>query len=905
MSDRADGTARSDPNASRKAPNQRRTSTAVIVVAIMVAAGLAPIVLAQMPTLLGNGNAGQSQGLPIGATPSAKTGGTPSVVTLGNQERQDITAANQWAEGNIDFWLESHFYDTEVRFDAGRGAATVPNIIDFGMSFYFSNKNAITIDWSQDWHVTLAKSAMYWTKSSAPAGDPFTCPTPPNIVPMPVNGKTIQVPINGSICLQGVTANTTGNPSTGWLDIGGLPLAQLNSVLPKRNEPCTSVSSVTGLCVSGTETQSSPAGEHYFAVNFSALFGPSGVSPQSWWPNLPAGMSLALYFRNHLAMTSVWDTAVGGAGGGSQPQFCITTPVGARLNTVYNRCGWTTVARLGAGAAAGSSNHGDVIAPGIGDKTIPLPNVVAPSGFITVCKIVTTYTNDTTGALGALTNNWSVRVQGPFETNETHLTGFSGLGCARFGPLFPANYTVTESVKSGYLNIGVVVNPSADRITGTNPNASNPVNVSISDAEAVAGSGPTVTFVNVIPSPELVENCTYTIKDASGTLVNRTYALVGDTITHNYTVLNDGNIALNITQNHTNTAVFGANPLFTGTLAPGASHSTYRSAVVNQSNIMDLSDSCSSLGVATIGGTTINHTSSARCTVPWAEPNISFEKHPVASDNATVAPGGCLEITVSVTNSGNATAIVNVTDHLNVGQTLLNGGPLTATCGSPSPALSSPAIAGDYAAPVNAVWTNVTVGANQTVNLTFWVVVTATTDGAHVTGNLTLTATNTNGASYTPDPNTAQDLVTVVRPVLKLTEFGYTNSPNGTATSGVVNGTTVYTVVFTNYGSGAALLSGYLNVSVSGGGNGSLTCWASTGPAVLSGCSLGWANVSLAAYGHPGSSVTFTLTVSYHLMPTGALVRAALVASYTSSAGGTVFVPSGVPAKIEFTIEGG
>lgn len=1015
--------------------------------AVLVAAGLTPIVLTQVPSLGGAGSHAPSSNGGL-LSQARKTGGTPSVTTLGNQERQDITAANQWAEGNLDYWLESHLYDTEVRFDAGNSNVTVPSLIDFAMSFYFSNKNAITIDWSQDWHVTLNQSSMYWTKTSAPAGAPYACPTPPGIVPIGLHGKTIDEPLNGSVCIQGVQANTTGNVNTGWLDVGGLPLAQLNQVLPKRNEPCTSVSSVTGLCVSGAETEATPAAQHYFEVNFSALFGPGGVSPQSWWPNLPAGMSLALYFRNHLALTPVWETSVGGAGGGSQPQFCINTTIGARLNTHYDRCGWTNISRLGAGAAAGSSNHGNVIAPGIGSKTIPLPNVISPSGFITVCKVVTTYANDTTGALGNLTDNWTMHVQGPFETNETHPTGFTSPGCARFGPLFPTNYTVSETMRSGYVGLGTVVTPSGDRLTGTNPNLSNPVNVSISITEANAGSGPNVTFVNLIPNPKLIENCTVTVRNGSGQVVNRTYAIVGDTVTHNYTVTNDGNVPLNITQNHTNTAVFGPNPLFTGVLYPGQSHSTFRSVIVNSTNLMDLSDSCSSVGFATVGGGNVSANSSSICHVGFAAPNISFVKHPVAADNVTVLSGGCVEINITVTNSGNASAWVNVSDALAAGQTLLDGGPLTSQCGSPSstpslplssgdypapvtiawnnvsvdanssvtfsfwvivtatadgaqvtgnmtltarnanganytpavhtaedvitvlapnvsfikhpvaadnvsvvpggcleitisvsntgsaaawvnvsdaldagqtlldggaqtdqcgapsPAPSLPLAPGDYAAPVTIAWDNVSVGVNETVNLTFWVIVTKTTDGAQVTGNMTLTAVNANGIDYTPATNTARDVATVVRPILKLTEFGYTNAPNGTPTSGVVNGTTVYTVTFTNFGDNASLLSGYLNVSVSSGAGGSLTCWASSGPAALSGCSLHWTNVSLAPFGQAGDSVTFTLTISYANMPSGAAISAALTASYISSVGGTTYVPSGVPATIEFTIEG-
>src|SRR6266571_7245294 len=82
------------------------------------------------------------------------TASTASLSTLGNQERQDITAKNEWVEGNIDFWLESHLYDAEVRFDAG-SPALIPDTIDIGMSFFFPEKNAIVIDWTQDWHVTL------------------------------------------------------------------------------------------------------------------------------------------------------------------------------------------------------------------------------------------------------------------------------------------------------------------------------------------------------------------------------------------------------------------------------------------------------------------------------------------------------------------------------------------------------------------------------------------------------------------------------------------------------------------------------------------------------------------------------------------------------------------------------
>ncbi|HYS71897.1 MAG TPA: hypothetical protein VEM95_05700, partial [Thermoplasmata archaeon] len=327
----------------------------------------------------------------LGPTPTASTAG---LTTLGNQERQDITAKNEWVEGNIDFWLESHLYDAEVRFDAG-SPALIPDTIDIGMSFFFPEKNAIVIDWTQDWHVTLDPTTAFWTQTSAPPGAPFRCSTPPNIVSIPVNGRSILVPQDGSICISDVAADTTGNPNTGWVDLFALPLADLNKVIPKRNEPCTM--EVNGLCQAGAETESTPAGEHFFRVSLVGLFGPTGLYPQSWWPNMPAGKSLAVYFRNHLALTAVWKTAIGGPGGGSQPEFCITTGPGSIRNTGYNRCSWTTISREGAGGAQGSKNHGNVHAPGIGTKTIPLPQVVAPTGFLTVCKKVTEVVTDRFG----------------------------------------------------------------------------------------------------------------------------------------------------------------------------------------------------------------------------------------------------------------------------------------------------------------------------------------------------------------------------------------------------------------------------------------------------------------------------------------------------------------------------
>lgn len=864
-----------DPSESNRS-SVPRTVKAVLIALVIVASIFAVMVTIVLPSQAGSG---------LGVT------------TLGNQERQDITADNQWVEGNIDFWLESHLYDTEVRLDAGTSATTLPSTMDIGMSFFFSNNNAIVIDWTQDWHVTLNQQVMFWTKNSAPTGAPFTCSTPPNIVSIPVNGRSIQVPEAGSVCIKNVDANETGNPATGWADLMSLTMAQLNSVLPKRNEPCNTISG--GLCSSGTESESAPVTEHYFRVSLVNLFGPSGVYPQSWWPNLPANSHLALYFRNHLAMTSIWETSVGASGGGSQPQFCINTPIGAILNTNYNRCGWTTISRFGAGAASGSKNHGDVFAPGIGDKTIPLPQVIAPSGFITVCKIVTGSSTDQTGSLGVLTNGWTVGVKGPFSTNETKVTGSFTTGCARFGPLFPASgYSVNETLQSGYINIGVVVNPSGDRSTGTNPNPSNPVSVSISFTEANAATGPTVTFVNFKPTPNIASNCSVALTDNNGLPVTRGYAIAGDKVTLTYTVTNTGNDALTVFLNHTNTLVFGPNPLFSGVLQPGQSANATRSHLVNTTDSGLISDFCSAVGIDQFG--TVKTSQSHDCDFTVKAPHVSFTKYPQAADHVFVVPGQHFTYRITVTNSGDAPAVVTVSDALGAGQELLNGGANTGAGDLPSVAPSSPAAGADYAAPVTITWSGLTVAPSTTIFLNFTVLVTSTVDGAQLTGTMTLTATNQDGVDYTPNPNTAGNLITVTRPILKLSQFGYTNTPNGTPVQGVTTGITVYTIVFTNFGNSTASLTGSFVVSVSGQGSGTFDCKTSSAGVSLSGCSLTFSGVSIA----PGGTFSFQLTIEYNNFASGAVIDANLNASYTTSGSSTVYIPSGVPAEIRFTVQG-
>jgi len=140
------------------------------------------------------------------------------------------------------------------------------------------------------------------------------------------------------------------------------------------------------------------------------------------------------------------------------------------------------------------------------------------------------------------------------------------------------------------------------------------------------------------------------------------------------------------------------------------------------------------------------------------------------------------------------------------------------------------------------------------------------------------------------------------RPILKLSEFGYTNTPTGTPIHGVTSGVTVYTVKMTNYGSADATLSGSLTVTVSDTTGGSFACTASSGPgSSLSGCTLTFDGVSVPI----GATVTYTLTLEYTTLPTGSVVAASLAASYVLPGSNQPFVPSGVPAEIRFTIQGG
>ena len=126
------------------------------------------------------------------------------------------------------------------------------------------------------------------------------------------------------------------------------------------------------------------------------------------------------------------------------------------------------------------------------------------------------------------------------------------------------------------------------------------------------------------------------------------------------------------------------------------------------------------------------------------------------------------------------------------------------------------------------------------------------------------------------------------RSILKLTQFGYVNTPTGTPTAGVVSGTTTYTIQFTNYGGASATLSANLTITVANGAPGTFNCT----PACFN---------TFTATLAPGKTATFTVTINYNNLASGAVVSANLVANYTTN--GLTRIPSGTPATISFTIQ--
>jgi len=128
------------------------------------------------------------------------------------------------------------------------------------------------------------------------------------------------------------------------------------------------------------------------------------------------------------------------------------------------------------------------------------------------------------------------------------------------------------------------------------------------------------------------------------------------------------------------------------------------------------------------------------------------------------------------------------------------------------------------------------------------------------------------------------------RPILKLTEFGYTNEPTGTPTAGVVSGMTTYTVKLKNFGGASVSLSGTLEASAAGLGVGGTF-----------GCT-GGDTLAISGTLAPNGAQTFTLTCTYNNAADAAVVTANLSAvDYTLNS--LTRTASGTPALISFTIQ--
>src|SRR3989454_37168 len=149
-----------------------------------------------------------------------------------------------------------------------------------------------------------------------------------------------------------------------------------------------------------------------------------------------------------------------------------------------------------------------------------------------------------------------------------------------------------------------------------------------------------------------------------------------------------------------------------------------------------------------------------------------------------------------------------------------------------------------------------------------------------------------NGAINGPSTSTTcgdSNEILVVFGIPKITAFDFTNSPtNNDPTLG--SGTVTYSFTIRNYGASAVTLSGTLAVSSPNGAT--VTCTGSNSQA-LSG--------SLAAFGSPGDSATFSMTCTYS-GTSGQQVSVSIDAMFAVG-GGVAHEVSGSPATYTFTIE--
>lgn len=148
------------------------------------------------------------------------------------------------------------------------------------------------------------------------------------------------------------------------------------------------------------------------------------------------------------------------------------------------------------------------------------------------------------------------------------------------------------------------------------------------------------------------------------------------------------------------------------------------------------------------------------------------------------------------------------------------------------------------------------------------------------------------------------------RPMIKITEFGYTNTPTGMPTQGIVSGITAYSINVKNFGGADALTTVSLVSSVPNGlDSGVFQYVSSAGPAGVieptSGsdcvveCTVVWSDLILA----PNSEITFMVTVEYSTVPDDTEIDANLTTTYTTTTDGFERTASGSPALIAFTTQ--
>jgi hypothetical protein len=164
-------------------------------------------------------------------------------------------------------------------------------------------------------------------------------------------------------------------------------------------------------------------------------------------------------------------------------------------------------------------------------------------------------------------------------------------------------------------------------------------------------------------------------------------------------------------------------------------------------------------------------------------------------------------------------------------------------------------------------------------------------------------------AGFIPDPNTRTvDLVpgnsdkTITtafvnnRPILKISGFGYTNSATGSPTSGIVSGSTTFTVNLHNYGlASTTLTNSSLRISVTGATAGTVTCTAAATPVPYT--------LTLTGTIAASSDITtpFSVTCTYSNLTDGAVITADLIVKYTTN--NLEREASGSPARISFTVQ--